>query len=168
MIELGLMLTVEAMGHREAFIGTRAAFLDTQREVYAAAVIGNHIADCVADIQRRYFKRYPIDLDHDVEPSAESLIAVDDNAAEPEPISPDADAMTLEEYDTAVKAFEARQKLIKYRKEVSVVVLSCLDLFSRFQLSSKLNVEWRICTASAKARARRPARRHPVTTPWLF
>ncbi|KAF8163969.1 hypothetical protein BJ912DRAFT_838852, partial [Pholiota molesta] len=67
-----------------AFSGTRKAFLAAQSALYADAVTANHTADTVADIQRRYFKRYPISLSHTVEPSAESLAQVDDNAPDEE------------------------------------------------------------------------------------
>lgn len=163
------MLTclIGAMGHREAFIGTRAAFLNAQRDAYAAAVIGNHIPDCIADIQRRYFKRYPINLDHDVEPTPESLATVDDTAADIESLSPDEDSMTPEAYSAAVKVFEARQQLIKYRKSVSDgKSFPCLDYLSHFDSSSKSNAEWRICMACTTKVARHPARQRQTTTPW--
>lgn len=125
--------------HREAFGGSRAAFLDAQRDAYAAAVISNDIADCVASIQRRYFKRYPIDLGHDIEPSAEFLAAVDDDAADPEPLYPDEDGMTPEGYDAALKAFEARQELIKFRKGVSVCTYFVISFGSILTLRRPAN-----------------------------
>jgi len=39
-----------------AFQGTRLTFLVDQQPAYAATVAGNYVSDCVADIQRRYFK----------------------------------------------------------------------------------------------------------------
>ncbi|KAF9472823.1 hypothetical protein BDN70DRAFT_780715, partial [Pholiota conissans] len=65
-----------------AFQGSRREFLTAQKELYANAVTDNHVADAVADIQRRYFKRYPITLPHTEEPSTESLANVDDNSAD--------------------------------------------------------------------------------------
>ncbi|KJA13088.1 hypothetical protein HYPSUDRAFT_120316, partial [Hypholoma sublateritium FD-334 SS-4] len=67
-----------------AFSGQRRAFLDGQQAVYAAAVAESHINDTVADIQRRYFKRFPITLSHTEEPTAEFLATVDDDAPDPE------------------------------------------------------------------------------------
>lgn len=67
-----------------SFSGRRKAFLDAQKETYAAAVAAGHINDTVADIQRRYFKRFPVTLLHSEEPSEEYLAAVDDDAPDPE------------------------------------------------------------------------------------
>ncbi|KJA12733.1 hypothetical protein HYPSUDRAFT_113737, partial [Hypholoma sublateritium FD-334 SS-4] len=66
------------------FRGRRKEFLDSQQDLYAAAVKEKHINDTVADIQRRYFKRFPITLSHTEEPTEEFLAAVDDDG-------PDAD-----------------------------------------------------------------------------
>ena len=38
------------------FKGLRKQFLDSQQDVYAAAIKGKHVADTVADIQHCYFK----------------------------------------------------------------------------------------------------------------
>jgi hypothetical protein len=101
-----------------AFQGTRRTFLIEQKPVYATAVAGNYAADCLIDIQRRYFKCYPVDLDHSTEPSPEHLAAVDDNATDPEPPSPDPDAMSEEEDSQAKADFDARRNLVEYRREV--------------------------------------------------
>lgn len=67
-----------------SFLGTRHAFILDQQTRYAQAVRENWAADCVADVTRRYFKRYPIRLDHSTEPTPEWLAQVDDNAVEPD------------------------------------------------------------------------------------
>lgn len=98
-----------------SFSGSRKAFLDDQKELYARAVADNHVSDTVADIQRRYFKRYPISLPHDQEPSAEWLAQVDDKAIDPE-IPPPEETLNWEE-DYA--RYDAQMRGIKARKDVS-------------------------------------------------
>ncbi|KJA12838.1 hypothetical protein HYPSUDRAFT_119402, partial [Hypholoma sublateritium FD-334 SS-4] len=66
------------------FKGLRLKFLNDQQALYASAVDGKHINDAVADIQRRYFKRFPVTLPHSDEPTEEFLASVDDNAPDPE------------------------------------------------------------------------------------
>lgn len=90
----------------------------SQKPSYAEAVLGGYAADAVAEIQRKYFKRYPVDLAHTEEPTAEHLAAVDDNAADPEPEKPDKEKMTAERYEAAMKALEERVKTIHFRKAV--------------------------------------------------
>ncbi|RDB25587.1 hypothetical protein Hypma_006940 [Hypsizygus marmoreus] len=99
-----------------AFSPLRKAFLLEQKPLYATAATGNYTADCIVDIQRRYFKWFPIDLPHDQEPSAESLAQVDDNAADPEPVAPNADELGAEEYEKEMADFECTQALIVFRK----------------------------------------------------
>ncbi|PPR02781.1 hypothetical protein CVT26_009392 [Gymnopilus dilepis] len=99
-----------------AFRGTRKDFLISQKPAYAEAVTGGFVADTLADIQRRYFKRYPVDLLHDEEPTDEHLAAVDDNEADPEPEHPNQEAMGADEYELAVKAWEERTAAIRFRK----------------------------------------------------
>lgn len=106
-----------------AFRGARYAFLVEQKPLYAAAVVGGHIADCLADIQRRYFKRFAVDAPHDVDPPADFLENVNDEEADPEPAVPDEDTMSEEEYQVASKKFRLRQMLIATRKDVC----ACLE-----------------------------------------
>lgn len=75
------------------FTGRRKAFLDSQAELYAAAVKDKHVADTVADIQHHYFKCFPITLSHTKEPTQEFLDAIDDDAPEPELLHPEAEGM---------------------------------------------------------------------------
>lgn len=103
-----------------AFSGKRKAFLDAQRAVYAAAVTNDHVNDTVADIQRRYFKRFPLTLQHTEEPTEEFLATVDDDApdaelAAPRPrgVDPDADAR-------AQRVYEFQCEELKMRKAVCI------------------------------------------------
>lgn len=130
-----------------AFRGLRDAFLVEQKPKYAAAILGNYTAECVADIQRRYFKRFPIELEHNKEPEPEFLAGVDDNDIDPEPIAPDEASMTLTEFQAATEEFANRRKLIEARKEVSCSRCHqrCLIVLSN-TICSKSSVAWRICT----------------------
>jgi len=102
-----------------AFLGSRLDFMRAQNSLYAAAVVANTKDECVADIQRRYFKRYPIDLEHNVEPTLEFLDSVDDDEADPEVVAPDPDLLSPEEFKEAMDVFAVRQEQLVFRKKVS-------------------------------------------------
>ena len=115
-----------------AFQGSRKDFLRGEIPAYSAGVTGGYAADALALIQRRYFKRYPLELPHTVEPSAEFLAAVDDDAADTDVPEPDQDSMSDEEYQAAMNQLAERQKSFSYRKAVSralftsnVSILTC-------------------------------------------
>ena len=80
-----LVLQLSAMVNPGAFRGSRKEFLMSEKAAYSAGMAGGYGADALVLIQRRYFKRYPVDLPHHEEPTAEHLAAVDDEAPEPEP-----------------------------------------------------------------------------------
>ena len=86
-----------------AFQGSRRDFLVGERASYSTGVTGGYAADALALIQRRYFKRYPVDLPHSVEPSEEFLAAVDDEAADIDVPEPNQDQMSEEEYRAAMQ-----------------------------------------------------------------
>ena len=100
------------------FQGLRKKFLDNQQDFYAAAVDDNHAADAVADIQRRYFKRFPVTLSHTEEPTEESLAAVDDNAPDPEFNPPQQGTLSDEAYARAQRVYEFQIAELKMRKAV--------------------------------------------------
>ena len=89
------------MSPRAAFSGLRMKFMEEQLEGYATAIIESRENDFVLDVQRRYFKRFPLSLPHDVEPSKESLDTLDDNAPDPEIKEPNQKDMSGEEYKAA-------------------------------------------------------------------
>lgn len=105
-----------------SFTGRRKEFLDSQKDLYAAAVKGGHVADTVADIQRRYFKRFPITLSHTEEPTQESLDAVDDDSPDPE-LLPPAAGLDSDAHARAARVYEFQKAELKMRKDV------CLSLF---------------------------------------
>ncbi|KAF9470378.1 hypothetical protein BDN70DRAFT_902157 [Pholiota conissans] len=101
-----------------AFRGARKEFLMNEKANYSAAVAGGYAADALAQIQRRYFKRFPIDLPHDEEPSPETLNSIDDDAADPEPEidEPNPQRLTIEEFAAAMQHIEDRKKLLNFHK----------------------------------------------------
>ena len=107
------------------FRGTRKTFLAGELVAYAAAVEGGFIGDGVALIARRYFKRYPVDLPLDEEPSPEHLAAVDNEAIEPDKLPMDHTELGLEELIELGMEREQRAALIVYRHAVSI----CCELF---------------------------------------
>jgi len=128
------------------FRGTRKLFLTGELTPYAAAVEGGFAGDGVAVITRRYFKRYPIELPLDVEPSAEHLLAVDDDAIDPDEPPLDHTELSLDEFIEMGLAREERAALIIYRQGVSL----CCELFdskavshsfhSRSDAGSRINI----------------------------
>lgn len=108
-----------------AFSGSRKTFLLSQKAFYAQGVADGFAAEAITTIQRRYFNRYPINLPHDQEPSAEHLATVNDDDAIPEPEEPDPDSMSTAEYAEALENLEKRQKLVLFRKAVSDLSHRC-------------------------------------------
>lgn len=101
-----------------AFQGSRKVFLDLQKEDYGTAVLNSCVNDALAVIYRKYFKRFPIELPHDQEPSAEHTEAVDDNQPDQDVETPDKESLTAEEYEKAVQGLKDRAELINKRKKV--------------------------------------------------
>jgi len=95
-----------------------------QRKLYADAVAGKRKAECIMDIQRRFFKRFPVDLDDSTEPDPESLKEVDDSAPDPETSFPDESLLSPEEYAVASEAFTKRRQAVEFRKAVSCFPIS--------------------------------------------
>lgn len=108
------------------FTGKRKEFLDSQKELYATAVKDKHVADTVADIQRRYFKRFPLNLSHSEEPTQESLDSVDDDAPDPELLRPKAEGLSDEAYTRALRVYELQNTELKMRKEVCLFLSSSI------------------------------------------
>ena len=107
-----------------AFKGLRKEFLDSQKELYASAVRDNHVADTVADIQRRYFKRFPVTLSHMQEPTEEFLATVDDNAPDPEFAPPQPSGTDTEADTRALRVYEFQVAELKMRKDVCNILYS--------------------------------------------
>ncbi|KAF8869052.1 hypothetical protein CPB84DRAFT_1856813 [Gymnopilus junonius] len=99
-----------------AFQGAWKAFLMGEKEFYSQAVDDGFVAEAVAKIQLRYFKRFPIDLPEEEDPSPEDLAAVDDDAIEPDYQEPDPEKMTSKEYEEAMEKLGSRQRKIAFRR----------------------------------------------------
>ena len=108
-----------AMSTRAAFHGLRLQFLEDHKDAYATAAVESRENDFILDFQRRYFKRFPVSLAHDIEPSQEWLDAVDDNAPDTDISEPSAGGKTEDEYKKALHEYQEQCKLVIYRKEVS-------------------------------------------------
>jgi hypothetical protein len=79
------------------FHGLRKDFLTGEKVTYSNAVAGDYEKDSIADIQRRFFKRFPVGLPLSEEPSAEHLASVNDADADPDTEEPDETDLTPEE-----------------------------------------------------------------------
>jgi hypothetical protein len=108
-----------------AFQGSRKEFLLSQKPAYKVGVLGGYAADALSQIQRKYFKRYPIDLPHQEEPSVEWLAAVDDDAPDVEQEEPDASTNDDEELAAAVERMAERKLLLTFRQAVSNMTYRC-------------------------------------------
>jgi hypothetical protein len=130
-----------------SFGATRKAFLMSQKPDYSAGVMGGYAADALALIQRKYLKRFPIDLPHNEEPTDEWLASVNDEGPDPDQVPPDIQSLSEEDYIAATKEMEERQKLVAFRRAVSeILVVPVFVLFGPERLSSKSNVGLRIST----------------------
>lgn len=119
-----------SMPNPGAFRGSRKDFLMGEKDTYNQAVEGNYTSEALALIFRRYFKRYPLDLPHQTEPSPEHLAAVDDDAPDPEITEPDIFTMPRAQYDIAMQKLKERKDTIEYRKSVSWISLWSSDQFA--------------------------------------
>jgi hypothetical protein len=108
------------------FRGSRKEFLIGEKDTYKAGVQGGYAADALANIQRRYFKRYPVDLSHDEEPSVEHLESLNDDTPDDEPEHPSEANLSPQEYAEALEAVEERRALINQRKAVKSFIIACL------------------------------------------
>jgi len=101
------------------FRGTRKEFLKGELLAYARAVEGGYVLDGVALISRRYFKRYPVDIPLDQEPTPEHLAAVDDDAIEPDEPPIDDKELSIEDFIEEGFRREEHAALVAYRQAVS-------------------------------------------------
>lgn len=102
------------------YTGSRLAFLDGKNEEYTNAVKMKVVDDVVSNIQRQYFKRFPITLPLNEEPSEEWLAQVDDNAPDPEILPPNEnDYATSDEYVQAMLKYDELGRELTLRKDVS-------------------------------------------------
>lgn len=133
-----------------AFPGICSEFIAGELDDYAEAIDSGTVLDAVASIQRQFFKRFPVTLADNKDPSAEWLDKVDDNAAEPEILVPNEDSMTPDEYNVAMAEHKDLINKIEKKKEVSSVGyrVQTSKSYSLFSFS-KSPVGLLICTKSA-------------------
>lgn len=132
-----------------SFPGARGEFLKAQLDLYAEAVRDGHIADTIADIQRRYFLRWPVTLPHDQEQLQERLDNVDDSAIGDDLDAPNVDGMSPEEASRALADHDKLLKEFKLRKEVCFLsVQSHLPSSSHFFPYSQSSVGCSTCIQS--------------------
>ncbi|KAH9480166.1 hypothetical protein JR316_0006764 [Psilocybe cubensis] len=103
-------------GKKGAYHGARLEFLLSQKPAFQKATSEKNKAEVLADIQRRFFKRFPLEKPDTWEPTAEELDAVDDDAPDEEPEEPNKDLMSLEDYEKAVEKRKERQALLASRR----------------------------------------------------
>ena len=116
------MISCVIMVNPGAFQGARKAFLMGEKEAYSQAVDDGYIAEAVGKIQRRFFKRFPVELADDFEPTAEDLAKVDNDEIDMDHAEPDREKLSEREYEAAVKALEERQKRVAFKKGVSILI----------------------------------------------
>ncbi len=95
------------------FSGLRREFLEEQQEAYNEAAEKGHAADTLADIQRRYFKRFPVSIPFTQEPTEAHLASVDDDAPDPEITPPSIDGLSAEAAAEAQRVYENQGKELK-------------------------------------------------------
>ena len=112
-----------------AFVGSRVEFLKGEKRAYAEAVASGYARDTLSTISRRYFKRYPVDLPHNEEPTAEHLASVDDDAICPDEPPLDPNDMPVDDYLAEKLRREKAAELVDYRQGVSfaLFVLEVID-----------------------------------------
>ncbi|KAF9543145.1 hypothetical protein CPC08DRAFT_649983, partial [Agrocybe pediades] len=98
------------------FRGARHEYLVSQMPLYRDSVHGGFSKDAIAIIQRGYFKRFPIDLPMDQDPSPEALDAVDNNAPDVEPEPLNEEGMSEEELEAYHQAAAKRRDSIERLK----------------------------------------------------
>ena len=115
-----------------AFVSSRTEFLKGEKCAYAEAVANGYARDALSIISRRYFKRYPVDLPHSEEPTAEHLASVDDDAICPDDPPLDPSDMSMDDYLAEKLRREKAAELVDYRQGMSfaLFVFDAVDLFT--------------------------------------
>jgi hypothetical protein len=104
------------------FHSLRLEFLVGEKPKYSGAVKEECVKDVLSSIQQRFFKRFPVDLPLDEDPSPEHLASVNDDDADPEIPEPDKEKLNPEEYKVALAQLEIRKALVTKRKGVMWLV----------------------------------------------
>ncbi|KAK7047255.1 hypothetical protein VNI00_006922 [Paramarasmius palmivorus] len=106
------------MARRAAFKGSRLEFLTTHLDEYRKAADEGCDSEVIADITRRYLKRYPETLEHNVEPSSEHLATVNDDVADAELVPPvRKEGQSDQDFEKALAEYDAMKKRVAFRME---------------------------------------------------
>lgn len=97
---------------KSAFTGSRLKFMESQLDGYTQALATSTAANFRAVLLRRYFKRYPINMPHEEEPTPEALAIVDDDE---EMDDEDISGLTAEEIAIRAKTIKKRRDVSLYR-----------------------------------------------------
>jgi len=100
------------------FQSTRKEFLTGELPAYGKAIADGYTVDAIAMICQQYFKRYPVDIPLNQEPTPEHLAGVDDEAIEPDKPPVDHTLLSLEEFLVEGLRQEEPSALIIYRQAV--------------------------------------------------
>jgi hypothetical protein len=100
------------------FAGSRLKFLEDEFPAYTKAVTSNREGDFVLDLLRRFFKRYPMELADNIEPTEEMLASVNDEEPDEEPEPPNEETMAEEEYAEMLQKFNERRDEIEKKRQV--------------------------------------------------
>jgi hypothetical protein len=123
------------------YLGARLTFLKAQKDAFNSAVADGRTSETLSDIFRRYFKRFPINSEHNVDPDPEWLAAVNDKEADEDPVVPDPDKVSPEEYELAMDALRLRSAMIAARTDVCIFLFAINDfvVFTNVRYSSPVN-----------------------------
>ncbi|KDR64898.1 hypothetical protein GALMADRAFT_1350442, partial [Galerina marginata CBS 339.88] len=107
--------TLQEISVSQPFPHLSFEFLEKQRPNYAVALKNGSKDDFLKDVVRRFFKRFPVELAMDVEPTEDQLNAVDDAKPDQEIPIPNAKEMSPEEFQVALKTYEEHKEIITRR-----------------------------------------------------
>lgn len=111
-----------AMPNPGKFHGKQKQFLTDKRPLFDASVENDHVPDVLMQIYRAYFRRFPVDMPEDVEPTDEAIAMVDDSAAEPEIDTSALEELSGEAYEVALEKMKEGRVVLDAKKGVSDIV----------------------------------------------
>ena len=107
---------------QEHYCGLGKEFPLEEKESYSTAIKEDYKKDALMNIQCRYFKQFPINLPHNVEPSNEYLASVNNDMADSEPAEPNKDKLSADEYEKELAKLEEQEKPIIYWQGICFIL----------------------------------------------
>lgn len=98
------------------FVLSRLAFMQSQQNGYTQALSDGTRGNFIVDVVRKYFRRFPVELPHEDEPTKETLAAIDDDADEEDERLKEDEMLKSLSADEVVK----RKKVMQQRREVHI------------------------------------------------